>query len=71
MVRVTIISESCDRLAFKFPNCELAGKFMEVSMQAADGNVKFEIEMAEEPAEVQKEESEGTPTLQEETIDTF
>lgn len=51
MVRVTIKSESYDRIEFVFADCEVAGKFLNVAMAAAVGNVKAEIEKVAEPEE--------------------
>ncbi len=60
MVRVTV-KQKYNEVEFEFLNCEMAGKFMEVAMQTAVGNVKFEVEKAEEPAEVPPEEPAEVP----------
>lgn len=57
MVRVTIKSEKYDRIEFEFVDCEVAGEFMEVAMNAAVGEVTFEVEKVKEPAE----EPQGEP----------
>ena len=56
MVRVTLKSEKYDRIEFEFADCEVAGKFLDVAMATAVGNVKAEIETVE-PAEKPQEES--------------
>ena len=51
MVIVTIKSGKYNRVEFEFADCEVAGKFMEVAMNAAVGKVTFEVEKVAEPAE--------------------
>lgn len=66
MVRVTLKSESYDRIEFDFADCEYAGKFLNVAMSAAVGKVKVEIEKVAEPEEGRPEEPETRfPELEE------
>ena len=57
MVRVTIKTEKLfDSIEFDFVDCEVAGKFLNVAMSAAVGNLKAEIETVEETVEEPVEE---------------
>ena len=51
MVRVTIKGEKYELLGldFDFADCEVAGKFMEVAMNAAVGKVTFDVSKVEKP----------------------
>lgn len=51
MVRVTIKSDFYNHIEFDFTDCEVAGKFMEVAMNAAVNKVTFEVTKGEEPQE--------------------
>lgn len=56
MVRVTV-KEKYNEVEFDFADCEIAGKFMHVAIQAAVGNIEFKITKVEEPTEEPQEES--------------
>ena len=54
MVRVTIKGEKFDRIEFDFADCEVAGKFLNVAMEAAVQKVTAEIKTVEPAAEQQE-----------------
>ena len=57
MVRVTIKTEKYDRIEFDFVDCEVAGKFLKVAMEAAVDNVKVEIEKVAEAGQPEEPET--------------
>ena len=71
MVRVTIKSASYDRIEFEFADCEVAGKFLNVALASAVGNVKAEIEKVAEPEEGRPEEPEGVLAEEMESVEEF
>ena len=59
MVRVTLREkESYFEASFTFPNCEYAGKVIDVLMTAAEGEIEFKLENISLEQE-QAEESQG------------
>ena len=51
MIKVTIQDGNYNRIEFQFADCEVAGKFMDVAMASAVGEVSFKLERANEPDE--------------------
>lgn len=84
MVKVIVKRDYYTKIELKFPNCEYAGKVMDVLLAAAIDNISFEVEVLPEPTEEPKEEPVEVPAEepqvepvavaaepQEESVDTF